>query len=306
MTTCLAGAPANAADPIPTAAAGAGYRMETLASDSFSNRNVDLKLSYGRGFQWYYFNYFGATPTSALTTLNSDGSVTLASTTPDPGINGSWFASAGLTKGGNSWSGTAYGGGAYFEATFAFNSSLVNTAQGWPMWWSMSLEHMIGKLQDQWPGQQPGYEHYIEPDFFEYDVGSGKAYGGNIHDWYGKYSKTCTSYCNYQLPYSTVVRNVPSATNFLQYHKYGFLWKPATAVAKGSLTYYFDGVQVGPTTYYSKYVNQAPVPTANTPWTYGEIDGQHLVLFIGTCPPAPMQIKSVQVWQASAASNLHN
>ena len=29
---------------------------------------------------------------------------------------------------------------------------------------------MIGKLQDQWPGQQPGYEHYIEPDFFEYGI----------------------------------------------------------------------------------------------------------------------------------------
>jgi hypothetical protein len=303
MATCLVSAPANAADPIPTAAANAGYRMETLASDSFSSKSVDLNLSYGRGFQWYYFNYFGATPTSALTTFNADGSVTVASTLPNPGINGAWLASAGQIAGSPGYRGTAYGGGGYFEATFAFNSAAVNLSQGWPMWWSMSLEHMVGRGQ-QWPGQRPSYEHFVEPDFFEYDLGQTKSYGGAVHDWYGVYNQTCTSYCNYYNP--NFYRPVPNTTDFNAYHRYGLLWKPATAFVKGSLTYYFDGVQTGPTYYYSKFTNQSPVPNGNTPWTYGVIDGQHLVLFIGTCPPVPMQIKSVQVWQASSVNNVHN
>jgi hypothetical protein len=303
LSISLVGLPANAADPVPMAAAMAGYRMETLASDAFSTRNVDTRLSYAPGYQWYYFNFFGTKPSSSLTTFNGDGSLTTASATPDPGINGYWLASAGVINGAPGYRGTAYGGGAYFEATFEFNSSAVNLSQGWPMWWSMSLEHMIGK-GDQWAGQRPGYEHFVEPDFFEYDMGQTKSYGGAVHDWYGVYNATCSNYCNYYNP--NFARAVPSTTNFNTYHRYGFLWKPATATAKGSLTYYFDGVQTGATYTYTKMNSQAPVPNGTTPWTYGVIDGQHLVLFIGTCPPVPMQIKSVQVWQASAAYNLHN
>ena len=104
---------------------------------------------------------------------------------------------------------------------------------------------------DQWPGQRPGYEHFVEPAFFEYDLGQTKSYGGAVHDWYGVYNSTCSNYCNYYNP--NFARAVPSTTNFNTYHRYGLLWKPATAAAKGSLTYYFDGVQVGPTyTYYAK------------------------------------------------------
>jgi hypothetical protein len=49
-------------------------------------------------------------------------------------------------------------------------------------------------------------------------------------------------------------------------------------MAKGSLTYYFDGVQVGAPITYTKFTNQAPKPNASTPWSFGIIDQQHLVL----------------------------
>ena len=41
-----------------------------------------------------------------------------------------------------------------------------------------------------------------------------------------------------------------------------------------------------------------------TPWTFGILDQQHVVLILGTGPGEPMTIESVNVWQASAANNL--
>lgn len=310
LGSCLAATPANASgfrmqavaaggDAIPAAAAAAGYRMETLAVDQLTPSTVDSKLTYASGFQLYYFNFEGMTPDPSTTTFNADGSAVSSTTKTGWNAYGSFMTSAGVIRGGPGFRGTAFGGGGYFEATMSFNAALVNTANGaWPAWWSMALEHMISK-GDQWPGQRPGYEHFIEPDFFEYDTGHGASYGGAVHDWYGVNNSG-----NYYNP--NFVRNVPSTTNFSQYHRYGFLWKPATATTKGSLSYYFDGVQVGATYTYTKWTNQPPPPGANTPWTFGVIDSRHLVLIIGTGPPAPMQIKSIQVWQPSGVNNLHN
>jgi len=58
----------------------------------------------------------------------------------------------------------------------------------------MALEHMAYFEGRQWPGQPEGYDHFIEPDFFEYDIwrfAPHNTYGGATHDWYGIYNKTC-------------------------------------------------------------------------------------------------------------------
>lgn len=301
LTSFVATAPAKAADPIPTAAAAAGFRMETLAVNQFNSQTVDINKTYGSGYKMYFFNFEGMVPDTSLTTLNADGSVTTATSKTGWNAYGSFLTSASKINSGPGFRGTAFGGGGYFEATLAFNPAGVNTANGaWPAWWSMALEHMILK-GDQWPGMRPGYEHYIEPDFFEYDTSHGANYGGNIHDWYGMNNAG-----NYGMPFSTVLRNVPTTTDFNQYHRYGFLWTPATATKKGTLSYYFDGVKVGATTTYTQWTNQPPVPGPNQPWTFGVIDHCHLVLIIGTGPPVPMQVKSIQVWQANGMQNLHN
>jgi hypothetical protein len=294
---------AMAGDPIPTAAAAAGYRMETLAVDTFNTTTVDQKLTYKPGFKMYYFNFDGMPPAPGLSTYNSDGSITLATNQNGWNGYGSFLVSAGKLISAPYFRGIAFGGGGYYEATLSFNAALVNTNNGsWPAWWAMSLEHMDGDHGDQWAGQRPGYMHYVEPDFFEYDAGASVAgWGGNVHDWYG-----VNNAGNYMLPWNVVFRPVPANTNFSQYHRYGFLWIPATAMKKGSFSYYFDGVQIGATTYYTKFNNQPPVPGANQPWTFGIIDQQHLVLIIGSGPPVPMKVKTIQVWQASAAGNLHN
>jgi len=38
---------------------------------------------------------------------------------------------------------------------------------------------------------------------------------------------------------------------------------------------------------------------------FDRLDQQHLVLILGTGPNEPMSIRSVNVWQASGADNLH-
>jgi hypothetical protein len=264
-----------------------------------------MGLTYGPGYQWYFANFFGQVPQSATTTLNNDGSATVA----DFGANeNTTLSSAAQISSAPYFRGTAFGGGGYFEATLAFNAATINTSTGWPAWWSMALEHLVGLPGQQWTGQASGYTHYIEPDFMEKEDTNSTDFGGAVHDWYGVYLTTCSGqvYCNYATPYNIANRVLPAATNFSQYHRYGLLWVPATATKSGSITYFFDGVQVGSTINYTQYTNQAPVPTATTPWTFGVIDKQHLVLILGTGASTPMQVQSVTVWQASTANNMYN
>lgn len=203
--------------------------------------------------------------------------------------------------------GTAFGGGGYFEATFKFDPQDVikNNFNGWPSWWSMALEHMVNFETRQWPGQQEGYEHFIEADFFEYDLkdyvrkGNLNYFGGALHDWFGLPGG---QYNHVSLPARVIAREVPINTDFTQYHRYGFLWVPATATQDGYAEHYFDGRRVGRRIAWRQFTNQAPPP--KPPWMFSIIDRNHLVLILGTGPNEPMTIQSVNVWQASDVQNM--
>src|SRR5262249_36182692 len=124
-------------------------------------------------------------------------------------------------------------------------------------------------------------------------------FGGAIHDWFGVFSD---GYNVVTLPHSVVVRKVPLKTDFTQYHRYGFLWVPATASKNGYAEHYFDDQKIGWAVAWSQYTNQAPPP--RPPWTFGVIDNNHLVLILGTGIGEPMTVKSVNVWQASDINNM--
>lgn len=292
---------------VPPQAAAVGYRTETFATVSnFTPQTVDQKLTYASGYQWYFFNLCSTVPARLpTTTLNTDGSITVASFTNNFEAT---IASAAEIPAAPYFRGAAFGGGGYFEATLSFDAKAVNLGTGWPAWWTLALEEADGHHGDQWVGQKTGYEHFIEPDIFEYDQGAAHpaAYYGSIHDWSGIWNATCKSYCEVSSSYDISVRPVPTGTNFSAYHRYGLLWVPATATKKGSITYYFDGGQVGRAITYSQFTNQAPPPTAATPWTFGVIDRQHLVLILGAGSSTPMRVQSVTVWQASRANNLYH
>jgi hypothetical protein len=90
-----------------------------------------------------------------------------------------------------------------------------------------------------------------------------------------------------------------------QYHTYGFLWVAATASTEGIISAYFDGVLVGATRNWTQYTDQAPTPVGKT-WAFGRLDQQHMFFILGAGVGEPMTVKSVNVWQKNASSNMTN
>lgn len=289
---------------VPPQAAAVNYLVRTFSS-SFSADQVDMANTTKSGFKWYPYRFFGSQTKLASISLNADGSVTLLGDTSGP--NGE-LATASSTDTPGKFVGTAFGGGGYFEATFKFDPQDVikTNFNGWPSWWSMAIEHMVNLDTRQWPGQPEGYEHFIEADFFEYvlkdyvERGKLNYFGGTLHDWFGP---PTGKYNHVTLPHRLVVREVPADTDFTQYHRYGFLWVPATSAQDGYAEYYFDGRRVGRRIAWEQYTNQAPPP--KPPWMFSIIDRNHLVLILGTGPNQPMTVQSVNVWQASNAKNMN-
>jgi hypothetical protein len=292
---------AAALDP-PPAAFGAGYTINSF-SVSFDQSSVDTTASAKKGFKWYHFNFFGSRSNPAAVVLNGDGSVTLNG--DRSGLNAE-LATATRAENAAGLVGMAFGGGAYIEADIKFNPDEVakDGLAGWPAWWSIAAEHLTNS--EQWAGMVKGYGHFIEVDFMEYDVFSAgrNYYGANLHDWFGIWKVTCPlNYCEVGLPFSKVKIRIPEGANFTDYHRYGFLWIPATGTTDGRARFYFDRQPVGVETRWTKFRDQTGVPRGQ-PWKFGVLDQQHLVLILGTGPDAPMTVRSVNVWQSSASENL--
>lgn len=297
----------------PAQAAAVGYTVNTFSS-TLARSSVDTGNTQATGYEWYLGQFFGSPPTPASDlTFNADGTLTLdgAGTTSNAGLN-----SATRSTNAAGWVGVAFGGGAYFEATFHFNpqDTINANGHGWPSWWAMAIEHDVSLPAQQWPGQPAQYDHFIETDFFEYDVWSFSPhyeYGGAMHDWYGIYESTCAGgYCNVSnsggggTSFSNFQVQTPTTTDFTQYHAFGYLWVPATSSQQGYGQYYFDGVATNDKVTWSEYSGSDTPPPGTAPWTFGILDQQHLALVLGTGPNEPMTIKSVDVWQTSAAHNL--
>jgi hypothetical protein len=297
----------------PPAAAAAGYADLTFSS-SFSDDTVDLGGKYYSGSKWFPMNFFSSKSPTEPISLNSDGSVTLGNDSA-----GTAIASAAIAPRGRGWTGTAFGGGGYFEASLKFDPARTvevcgQKCSGWPAFWSMSLEHAAQLPEDRWHGQIGSYEHYIEPDFFEYDVWSFSpraAYGGAIHEWWGVFRSTCPNkaFCGLSnaggdgTKYSNFVVRTPADTDFTNYHRFGFLWFPATATTDGYAQYFFDDRPTEDRVTWSRF-NDGEPPPGKTPWTFGIIDRQHLVLILSSGAKQPMTVSSVRVWQTNASGNL--
>jgi hypothetical protein len=274
---------------LPQQAIAVGYTTLTFNSSVFSSANVDMTKQHRPGFQWYFRNWFGNDST-ATATFNADGSVTLNRTS---------ITTVAIS--GDTWVGTAFGGGGYFEATFTFNPKF-RQSRGWPAFWAMAQEHVAG-LNEQWPGQPDGYGHFIETDFLEYfPQNDASGYHMGIRDFYGVWNSTCSGWCIYDPPGNPYT---PSALkiDFTKIHKYGFLWVPATSEMMGSATWYYDDMPMRTITWslYDGTVN-VPVPNGRS-WAFGVLDQQHLAVVVENGAGA-ITVTGVRVWQASNAGNI--
>ena len=308
LAATVSGVPLQA--ETPSAAAAVGYNVNTFSAD-FNRSNVDLSASGKPGFQWYLWNLFGYHANPAAVVLNTDQSVTLLGDKINPD---SEIMTATPAHNAARFVGTAFGGGAYIEAEFKFNPDDVAWAaymksSGWPSFWALPIESCIFR-SDHWPKQPPGYVHAVEVDFFEYlyfHMGEGPrhAYGGSMHDWYGIPNVTCPhGSCEEPMRSDEPKRFANKDIDFKRYHRFGFLWVPAKPGKPGYARFLLDGKPMGSDRAWTQYTDQPPTPH-NQPWLFGVLDQQHLILILGTGPNQPMTIRSVNVWQSSAAQNLH-
>ena len=284
----------------PSMAKEVGYTVSTFSSD-FTPATVDTKVSKAPGFKWYNWDLFNRLSDPKAVLLNPDGSATFT------GEKSQLMSAVHIGKNGD-FVGTSFGGGAYIEAELKIGPATPDpTAKSWPAFWSLQMEGNVIPNASQWVGQEPGYVHSIEADFFEYEHKieelPSTSYGASLHDWYGVYKKTCEhGLCGVNTPYAIGQKHAPPETDMQQYHRYGFLWVPATERTKGYVKFTFDGAQIGTTQEWTMLKDEPPPPTGQ-PWVFGIIDRQHLFLILQTGAGQPMTVHSVNVWQASTAGN---
>lgn len=292
----------------------AGYLKNTFHAGTFSAANIDTGLTRAPGKQFYLTGSFGYADTDpSHLTFNSDGSVTLVGS--GTGVQGcALYSVAAKGTPATNWHGSAFGGGAYFEATLSFDPTPINSANGangFPAWWADPVEHAAEQSisSDNWVGQAPGFVHFTELDFFEYNVWGNQnrlfQYNGTVIDWSGVYNGS-TYPVNLQNAFNRLI-TLPVGVDFTKPHRYGFLWVPATSGTQGYFQWYFDGLPTSDRVYYSFY-DPANVPsppaTTSSPWLYGVADTQHYELILNTNTTDNLRVYSVDVWQASAAGNI--
>jgi hypothetical protein len=229
---------------------------------------------------------------AAAVQQNSDGSVVIRG-----GGNGYNAQIATATPNADgTYTGTAFGGGGYFEATISFVGAPVMNG-GWPSFWANDIENQInertGNGVSQWQGQPQGFVNNIEVDFLECMTGSG-SYGIAMHNWYG-FQSSIQSVNSGNVSGSPV--SLPAGTDTSKPHKYGFLWVPASGSAKGTGQFFFDGKQVGNTISWNQYNPNTPPPPVVGDTAFSVLDSRNLYLILGTGPSNPMTVSSVTAWQ---------
>jgi len=289
---------AGARTQVPPAAVKAGYLIETFSSRPPFSRNIDTSPNPTSSGKWLLWNFLGVEEKASSIKPQPDGSVVIAST------NNGTITSARKLGEAPFFKGVAFGCGAYFEATFSFDPTLVDLNRGWPSWWKMSIEHLIGK-GEQWKGRPPGYDHFFELDTFEYNRASDddRTFGFTVSEWYGIWGRTCGAlqYCVNRSPYADSTLRAPPGTDWTKPHKFASLWRPSRNGAAGEFSFFLDDVQVGPSI---KYVARKDSDPEKHP-DFGVADRQHLVMILGS-GSAPMRIYSAHVWQGPEACNLVN
>ncbi len=190
-----------------------------------------------------------------------------------------------------------------------FNPALSVNAKsgGAPNFYGMSIEHISDNTSvgaGRWPGQPPGYAHFIEVDFFETLAGATTSYNSSTHDWGGVYSGS-----NYPQDIVNGRSNIIAIgrADFTKFHVYGCLWVPQSGSTPGRLQRYFDEVLVQ-TIYYLGPPGLPPLPTDRTneyspslirqaDRTYSVIDNHRLALLLGGGAAWPIQVDWVKVWK---------
>jgi len=250
-------------------------------------------------------NWFKLDPHATITT-NADGSVTFHGQggsfhgnhnnqqigTAVPGTNGNF-------------TGTAFGGGAYYEIVASFPTPLH--LGGAPDWWLGEIEFWSGNPVTQWQGQPAGFNHWMEQDMPGFLTTDHALIG--MRDRWGMASGglTTSGYSEVDGPARGLTAPgwpLPPGFDPSRLHKYGYLWVPATTAAKGYMKQFLDDVQLGPTVFWNQYDPNEPPPPVDGSSAYSVQDVRHYFGSFGSNPENPTTLYSFKAWQLSAANDL--
>ncbi len=224
--------------------------------------------------------------------------------------------------------GTTFQGGAYFEARLAWDRNKVgadprkpidNAENWWPSFYSVPAEYFTGRMQ--WPGQPPGYVHFVENDWFE--AWHGDYYGATLHDWYGPLhcygAKTPLGYCHISNegvsnahPDDPMIDGVTRNQNKVAmgsndptgFHTIGVLWVSARHARDGIgyVHYFFDGKPTMIWKSWSAKADKSRAPPTGEA-IFSALDDDHSVIFIGAPRKSPLRVDWIRVWQLPNAES---
>lgn len=251
----------------PAPAVAGGYQELVFEDDFLSLSSIDMMNSCLPGFKWYLNNAYGHAdmPPEALSVQQSV--LTIHQTTGSASTFGIYTATE-RGKTGNNWQ---YG---YFEARMAFDPSYSLTSDGWPSFWGISYDGVIGGIGTG--AELDIFEAYHAPATdFE------KAFIGTLHYWQdstNSYSSRPNNY--YMLP----------TIDFAQFHTYACLWEP------GRCRWYFDD-QLMIQQAYSSTGLPVPNPSNHPVGTFSCMDNGPLQFILGTGYDYLLQVDWVRIWQ---------
>ena len=136
---------------VPAQAAAVGYNTQTWGGTPVLGTN------------WFKYNMDGLNPNLSGA---ANGTNVITITNPSEDSISAEIASAEANGPGGLWTGIAFGGGGYFEATMSFTGVPVTTG-GWPSFWGRSIESRIALGSTTSGGSTATATFY--DDFVSYD-----------------------------------------------------------------------------------------------------------------------------------------
>ncbi len=307
----LVGSSNDSAMFLKSGSAVPGNRRLVFYDDFTSINTIDMTDTRAPGFKWYRNQWWGNGVTNTDSISISDSVLKLG------GGTGRGRLQSGIANG-TSYVGNAWRNGGYFEVRLRFDPQQVGSLSGNFGIYLFSVEHIYDDAavgDAHWPGQAPGYGHFIELDIFELaGVSFDKTYNGKttfqgtIHDWSGTYDVHKGWQNN--IVNSNSLQKV-GAVDWSQYHTYGVLWVPQNGSDPGFCQWFFDDVPLN-ATHWRGPVGSPPLPGRGSAYAgltvdqstsdradrvFSVVDRQSLVMQLDGNSDLPMDIDWVRVWQ---------
>jgi hypothetical protein len=245
----------------PPQAAAAGYTRLVFQEEFGDLSGIDVTDSRQPGFNFYIYAPFGFRRIDPANISIANSVMTWTGVTPAQ-VNGNFYSTAGI--GGSNYVGFAPTGGAYIEASLAWDPADYHQGAV-PAFWTQSNEHM-------WQNDQANFSEIDIMEWFTFN-GNNSFYQAS-HLWASVGNDISNTLQN-----SEVI--VPTQ-DWRQFHRWGVLWLPGQAI-----NYYFNDQKT------SASFNYAP-----NHQMFQYADDDHWCITLGCDAGMHMKVDWVRVWQA--------